>query len=482
LQAHLEDIVLFNIVLFSQRFSIVLKYLYGVGLLLLFGLWISGYLGRLIKATYGFEDDREQRKFTLLSVCLGFVVGVYWMFRACKEAIFFDLVGAKYLPKAKMITPVITFALLLLFGMVSSRVKKHRIFWVLAFFYGPLFTIIGFCLKFGVELRCACTSWIPGNIIGWIHFFAVESFGGLIISAVFWAFVASTTKTVSAKRGYPMITLGGQIGYLTGPAIVTAFAVSVGNANLILAGAFILFFLPFIMEFYARVVPLYLCEGEDYGRLHRGKTGPWEGLRLLVTKPFLIGIAVVATAYEAISSIIDFQFKTLGSIAYPISEELAAFNAFAAMSTALVSILLALGGTSFFVRVYGVKFCLLVYPVLLGVTIVLLWLSPGLFSFFVAMLVIKALSYTFNTPVKELLYLPTSEDVKMKAKGFIDGFGGKLMKASGSAVNNWLVEDMASLLNHGCLISMSIVGIWIVVAIFVGNSYNRLVDNKDIVE
>ena len=140
-----------------------------------------------------------------------------------------------------------------------------------------------------------------------------------------------------------------------------------------------------------------------------------------------------------------------------------------------------LGGTSFFVRVYGVKFCLLVYPLLLGVTIVLLWLSPGLLSFFAAMLVIKALSYTFNTPVKELLYLPTSEDVKMKAKGFIDGFGGKLMKASGSVVNNWLVEDMASLLNHGCLISMGIVGIWVVVAILVGNRYNRLVENKEIV-
>ncbi len=39
------------------------------------------------------------------------------------------------------------------------------------------------------------------------------------------------------------------------------------------------------------------------------------------------------------------------------------------------------------------------------------------------MMCLKALSYSLNNPCKEMLYNPTSTDVKFKAKSWIDIFG-----------------------------------------------------------
>lgn len=39
------------------------------------------------------------------------------------------------------------------------------------------------------------------------------------------------------------------------------------------------------------------------------------------------------------------------------------------------------------------------------------------------MMFLKALSYSLNNPCKEMLYNPTSTDVKFKAKSWIDIFG-----------------------------------------------------------
>lgn len=473
----------FDIVAFSSYFSVAMKYFYGGTLALVFLLWMTGHLGKLIKRTYGFVEDGEQTKFSILSLAFGLVLGVYWLLRASKEAIFFDLIGNKFLlAKAKMITPFVTFALLFFFGMIVDKVKRHRLFWVVGLFYGAIFSTIALCMKLGIKsVVISSMPWIPAGILGWVHFLAVESLGGLIVGAVFWAFVASTTKTESAKRGYPLIALGGQIGYLTGPAIVTAFAVSLGNANLMIIASAILLLIPLLMEVYMKVVPTHLHESDDSGKAKK-KTGALEGLRLLFTTPFLMGVAVVSTVYEAVNAIIDFQFKILGGIEYPIPEQLAAFNGLNSMAGALLSILLALGGTSFVLKRLGVKFSLLVYPMLSGVVITALYFRPSLLSLFFAILIAKALAYAFNSPIKELLYLPTSKDVKMKAKGFIEGFGGKTMKGAGSFVNDQLGSNMSILLNYGCLMSLGIIGIWIVIALAVGTKYNKLIEDKNIIE
>jgi AAA family ATP:ADP antiporter len=367
--------------------------------------------------------------------------------------------------------------------MIVDKVKKHRLFMIVCVFYALIFSMIGIFLKIGIpQVSHWLINWIPGRILGWVHYLSVETLGGMIVGAVFWAFVSSSTKTESAKRGYPMIFLGAQIGNLVGPSLVTAFSVSFGKANMILFCTGILMLIPILMEIYMKIVPPHLHESDDSGHSKKKKTGAWEGLRLIVTKPFLIGVAVVSTVYEVVGTILDYQFKLIASSVYPVAEELTAFFGFFAMNTAVIGILFAIGGTSFFLQRFGVKYSLLGYPILLGLTVMGLWLYPGLWAFFLAMMLVKSLSYALNNPVKELLYLPTSKDVKMKAKGFIDGFGSKGSKATGALINSSFGGNIEALFSYGSLISLGIIGVWVLIALMVGTKYNQLIEDKQILE
>ena len=93
---------------------------------------------------------------------------------------------------------------------------------------------------------------------------------------------------------------------------------------------------------------------------------------------------------------------------------------------------------------------------------------------------LKGFSYALNKPCVEIMYIPTSNDIKFKAKGWIDVFGGRSAKSFGAAINAIFV-DMSSLLFFGSIISLGMVGVWIVIALYVGKTNQKLVrENKTI--
>ena len=97
--------------------------------------------------------------------------------------------------------------------------------------------------------------------------------------------------------------------------------------------------------------------------------------------------------------------------------------------------------------------------------------------FFGAMIFIKAISYALNNPCKEIMYIPTSKDIKFKAKSVIDMFGARSAKASGSAITASLA-NASNMPAVASIISLSIVGLWIYAAVFVAGRNKDLVQNS----
>ena len=81
-----------------------------------------------------------------------------------------------------------------------------------------------------------------------------------------------------------------------------------------------------------------------------------------------------------------------------------------------------------------------------------------------------------------MMYIPTSKDAKFKAKGWVDTFGGRSIKFLGARITNTLKHNMSTLINFGTLLSLGIVGVWVVVAIYVGNKNAALTKEGKIVE
>jgi len=174
--------------------------------------------------------------------------------------------------------------------------------------------------------------------------------------------------------------------------------------------------------------------------------------------------------------------KVLAERTFLTPESFTAFMGLFGQYTNVITLLLALLGTSYLMRRFGLIFCLLAFPVATGLVVTNVYFHPSLWTALVAMIVIKSLSYALNNPSKEMMYIPTSKDVKFKAKSWIDMFGSRSAKAAGSGVNNVFKANATELMLYGTMIALGLVGVWIVAAMFVGKTFNKLTKEKIVIE
>jgi len=429
---------------------------------------------RVLKSLWGDLSREEYTRFGLLAATLFFIIGTYWMMKPMKHSLFMRIVGSSYIPYVKLASLVCMMVLVMVYSKLVDWLEKHTLIYLLAALYA-----IGFLIITGLLLHPVIginnTSPDKGRLLGWAIYLVIESYGSLIV-ALFWSFVASIMDTSSAKKGYHIIVFGAQLGAVTGAAIDTQ-ASKLG--------------LPLLMFFSTIglvIVPIIVRSFMNRGLAHsvhdtekKVKTGPIEGLRLLVTRPYLMGILIVSTFADIVGTILEYHMDVLSNQFYTTVEQVTEFMALFGLCANLLSMVFALVGTSYFLRRFGLMFCLTAYPFLVAVVVMFTWLSPVLWIFFVAMVAVKAFNYALNNPSKEIMYIPTSRDVKFKTKSWIDSFGARTAKGVGSAVTA-SVPVLSELIIFGSIFSLGVIGVWIAAAFFVSRTNNNLVESGQIIK
>jgi AAA family ATP:ADP antiporter len=153
--------------------------------------------------------------------------------------------------------------------------------------------------------------------------------------------------------------------------------------------------------------------------------------------------------------------------------QLVEFFGMCGQASNLLSLFLALIGTSFLVRKLGLKTCLFIFPAATTLVVLYIMFNPGLWSLFGALLIFRGITYGFNNPNKEILYIPTNPDVKFKAKGWIDVFGSRCSKAIGSGTNAALVA-FGVIGTGSAAACLAILAIWLPLSLWVGTTNKKL--------
>ena len=429
-------------------------------------------LQKLKTTLWGDLSGDEFKRYSMLSVTLLFIIGTYWLMRPLKDGIFATIVGVDFLPYAKMVSFVCILPIVLGYAKLVDLFEKQKLFYILCIFYSLLFLVISYCLKHP-DIGLSNTEASGDRLLGWIVYIAVESFGSLLVS-LFWSFVASNTDAASAKRGYGLIIFGAQIGSMAGPLMATR-AEMFGLPLLTFLVGLLLLVVPVLIKLFIVAYP----NAAETSIKGTKKTSPWEGLRLIVTRSYLLGVLAISTIYEVVATYFDMNFKILARTVYTNSEAYTAYLGWFGFSTNLMTFVLAIVGTSFFIRRFGLTFCLVAYPVCSAILLAIcVSFSTVLPVFFVATLVMKALSYALNNPCKEIMYIPTSKDVKFKAKSAIDMFGGRSAKAAGAGVAALATQSFIL----GPVVSVAFIGLWGVSALFVGRKNKKLTDMNATIE
>ena len=458
----------------------------------------------------------------VLSSTLFVMIGGYWLLRSLKDPVLTALCGVSAIPKAKMLSVFVVLGVVAVYNHLldeESGFRKEQLFYVFGTFYSVLFAVIASLLDHPT-IGLANQTEDPSRILGWVSYCGIESFGSVMVS-LFWSFANSNFNLKQAKRSYGMMVATAQLGSILGPTFVNRFGHSLGIPTCYMVGAGCMLTLQLTMWIYVKMFGVAdssvgtdnNAEKKDEVKKPKNKAGILEGIHLFMKHNYVKGIFAISCLFMVEVTIVDYTMKVLArehfSAEYPClpyneetgesmacwdvetnspvglsTEAIKAFTTFMGLfgqATNTLSFLLSFFGTSAVIRYLGLRTTLLLFPSICLIVIITVRLYPTLNVVFAAMMILKANSYALNNPTKEMLYQPTSSNVKYKAKSWIDIFGARGSKALGSVVTNAFSTSATELVDKGSLVGMCVASFLIWNARFMGRKFDEYMESGYIV-
>lgn len=449
---------------------------------------------------FGNFEKEEFKKYIRMGLIFILIVGVLWSLRCLKDAVFISLVDKYQLPFAKTFSLIAMVPWVLFYTKLLNRFSRERMLMLLPAFYGVAtlaFSAIMLAVQGSPEAIAARSllPYIATKAVGYLWYFFVESYCSLTV-ALFWAFSSDTTDPTSAKRGFPFIYALGQLGGIIMPYGICSLPHRLGlqtdALSIACLGSILLLIIPLVRYFLA-ATPKYLLQSFQGEVTHAEKKEEkpkfFEGLQLLLSHKYLLGMFAVNFLYEFIVTIFDFNFKVAAGEHYSgvaLSKYLSTY----ASSVNIVSFLCLLLGISNITRILGVWAALAAMPFIFAGALTGFLTLNSLNFLFMLMVCSKAINYALMGPALKQLYIPTTASVRFKAQAWIETFGGRTSKEAGSLFNmihTPLQSAFGTTLGHSYyiltsgIIGFPLLAIWLLVALFLGKSYTRALKQQTVV-
>ncbi len=459
------------------------------------------------------DDPLEQKKVLLLGLSFFVAIGSYTLAKELKDSVFMQIVGYEYVPAAKFWSIFVLIPLVFLYSRMVDLLKRHQVLMLVSLIY--TFGGLICAYYFGhPTIGLGNTDQGADRWFGWIFYFFVEGYSPFLVSVI-WAFVNSVMKPDSVKSSYVTLTamklLGGMVTalgawyFLTYQCVGACMISDVASYQvLMVVAALLLSLIPLFCFILVRVVPKNHLHGYEKAyqyekrqqKIHDQvgqKTSFWDvlsgmgsGIYVLVRYPYVFGIFLLSFFWEVVN--VSFNYVRLGvgkDIAAGSVAKLGAYLFGQIFFVQFAGFVVVVVGARTLVSHLGVRKSLMVIPLVTGgIILAYLWLD-GFLSIGVAYIVMRAVNYGIAGPLRESLYIPTTKATKFKAKTWIDGFGAKLAKASGSGYNIFT----AFVLNNGYVSAFTlhsiffggVIGVWTLIASLMGAVYERTVKEGGVI-
>jgi len=322
------------------------------------------------------------------------------------------------------------------------------------------------------------------HVVGYALYSVIESFGSLAV-ATFWSYTNSNLSLQDAERFYGLIIAIAQVGAIGGSTMVTTQHWS--TTSLMWVACLVIILQVLVMMRYDRVYKNYVPD-EAPQTLTPVTEGPavlWSGVYLILQHNYVLMIMGVSCLYEVSLTCLDYQMKLLGWSRFEERHSGISFAQFMGrygQVTNFTSLLISSVVFPFLIRRLGLRYTVRIFPTLLFIaTVVAYGAVPGnLAVLFLSLSLLKAMTYSMHDPAKELLYMPTSDAIKFRAKFWIDVVGARVAKAAGSSINT-LAGSVDGSIQLGAVPSLLTAGALWYVCYNVGIAFDRLVKEDRVV-
>ena len=394
---------------------------------------------------------------TFLFLNFFLIIMALYQLKPASRSLFIETLGAEQLPYIWIATAV-TMGIFITY--YHRLVERHSRIWVVL---GTCLTISILLVIFRLLLK------YPGPIAPACFYVFVDVLSVVLVEQ-FWSLTDSIYTTHEGKSWYGLVGTGGLVGGVAG-GWVSAMLINhtpLRTPDLLLTAAGIIGII-FVLTWLMGRVGIY-CEVEHGVRPQQTASGGW---RILRHSRYLLLIAGILLLAQLASPLVEYQFLNTIESAYPEQEARTAFLSLFFSVMGGVSIAINLGITPLVHRALGPIAGLLLQPLMIWIFSCWFFFQPTLYFSAATKISDRALSYSINRASKELLYVPVDSVLIYQAKAWIDMFGYRLFKVSGSVVillfTQWLPFQIS--VPQLSWFTVSICAVWIALVFVLRQDY-----------
>jgi len=360
-------------------------------------------------------------------------------------------------------TFVVMLAAVPLYGWAVARLPRRRLLPAVYLFFIASLLIFHFLMS--AELAPESTA---RAFFIWISVF------NLFVVSVFWSFMADIFSNAQARRLFGFVAAGGSAGAVTGPALTTVLAPTLGPANLLLVSSA---FLAVAMLCIGRLLAWFSAQPGNSAHATAAASGTGgsllAGLHQVIVSRYLLGICLYILLYTTLSTFLYFEQAHIVQAAFDAPGERTRLFAAIDLAANALTIVVQLFLTARMVRWLGVGGTLALVPLGLAVGLLVLGAFPGLVALVSVQVLRRAGNYAVARPAREMLFTVVEREERYKAKSVID----TLVYRGGDAASAWLYTGLSALglgLSAIAFIGVPLALLWAYNGVLLGRRQERM--------
>jgi len=397
---------------------------------------------------------------TFLFINFFLIITALYQLKPASRSLFIEALGAQRLPYVWIITALTMVVFIACYHRLVARHSRIKVVLGTCLVISSLLVLFRFLINF------------PGPTVA-VCFYVFVDLLSVVLVEQFWSLTDSIYTSREGKSWYGFVGTGGLVGGIAGGGISALLIryTHLQTPDLLLTAAAtigIIFALTWVMG----RIGLY-CEIESAAPVDAATGGGW---RVLGQSRYLMLIAAALLLAQLVSPLIDYQFLNTVEASFPEREARTAFLSLFFSVMGFISVGINLSITPLIHRYFGTIAGLLIQPLMISLFAWTFLFQSTLFFGSAAKISDRGLSYSINRASKELLYIPMDPVVIYQAKAWIDMFGYRIFKVSGSLMillfTQWLPVSLG--ITQLSWITITISAAWIAIIMVLRHEYQRI--------
>ncbi len=420
---------------------------------------LTGHLATMFRINKG-----EAPTALLMFMYFFFVLAMYMIGKAARDAMFIGSLGALKLPYALVAQAVALSLLVAVYIKFSRRMNHYKL---------SMITLLSFAAS-SFALWVAYSQSHPFLVFAFYIWVGVV---GAIAPMQVWTMANLIYNAREAKRLFGFVGSGGILGSIFGGFVTRKFAPLLGTENLlpIIVACLLLSAVVLHLIWQRNRDRAALLEEDQYDTSLTDEEAPqnlWQSAALIGRSRYLRLIAALVAISAMATTVAYVQFSVLARMHIQSTDNLASFfgGMYEGLSWAAFIMQFLFSGR--LMNRWGLGLTIFILPLSLLFGSVVALIYPTLWAAILLRGSDQVFRHSIDRSTTEMLYLPIAPEIKIQAKSFIDTVVWRVGDAFAAVVLMFFAGLLPTLSQAGItLLNLAMTLPWLVIAYLTGREY-----------